>query len=109
MSRFGNRPETLRALFREAWDACAASVDKGLAVEDIGEAYVGSIGFGGLQLGNLAALLTHEVGAVGIPARRVENACASSGFAFRDAVHAVKSGACDVAVAAGVEKMNDVS
>jgi len=109
MSRFGTRPETLRALFREAFDECLATVDKGVAVEDIGEAYVGSVGFGGLQLGNLSALLAHEIGAAGVPARRVENACASSGFAFRDAVAAVRSGACDLALAAGVEKMNDVS
>jgi acetyl-CoA acetyltransferase len=44
-----------------------------------------------------------------IPTRKVENACASSGFAFRDAYLAVKSGAADVALAGGVEVMNDLS
>jgi len=37
----------------------------------------------------------------------VENACASGGFAFRDAVLAVASGEADLAMAIGVERMND--
>ena len=43
----------------------------------------------------------------GIAVRRVENACASSGFALRDAWMAIKSGQADVVVAGGIEKMND--
>jgi acetyl-CoA C-acetyltransferase/acetyl-CoA acyltransferase len=39
----------------------------------------------------------------------VEDACASSGFALRDALLALRSGACDVALVGGFEKMNDVS
>ncbi len=45
----------------------------------------------------------------GVPVRRVENACASSGFAFRDAWMAIKSGQADVVVAGGIEKMNDLT
>jgi acetyl-CoA acetyltransferase len=44
-----------------------------------------------------------------IPVRRVENACASSGFAFRDAWMAIKSGQADIVVAGGIEKMNDLT
>jgi len=43
-----------------------------------------------------------------IPASRVENACCSSGFAFRDAFMAIKTGMYDIVMAGGVEKMNDL-
>lgn len=42
-----------------------------------------------------------------IPVTRVENYCASGSEAFRGAVYAVASGACDVALAMGVEKLKD--
>ena len=42
-----------------------------------------------------------------IPVTRVENYCASGSEAFRGAVYAVASGACDVALALGVEKLKD--
>ena len=42
-----------------------------------------------------------------IPVTRVENYCASGSEAFRGAVYAVASGACDIALALGVEKLKD--
>ena len=42
-----------------------------------------------------------------IPVSRVENYCASGTEAFRGAVYAVASGACDIALAMGVEKLKD--
>src|SRR6516164_2305438 len=42
-----------------------------------------------------------------IPVTRVENYCASGTEAFRGAVYAVASGAADVALALGVEKLKD--
>jgi acetyl-CoA C-acetyltransferase len=42
-----------------------------------------------------------------IPVTRVENLCASGTEAFRGAVYAVAAGACDVALALGVEKLKD--
>ena len=54
-------------------------------------------------------LLAEHAGFAGIPTHRVENACASSGFAFRDAWLAVRSGEIDVAIAGGAEVMNDLS
>ncbi|TKX46901.1 3-ketoacyl-CoA thiolase, partial [Halorubrum sp. ASP121] len=44
-----------------------------------------------------------------VPSVRVENACAASGYAVRQAVQAVKSGMADVALAGGVEVMTDLS
>ena len=42
-----------------------------------------------------------------IPVTRVENYCASGTESFRGAVYAVASGAADIALAAGVEKLKD--
>ena len=42
-----------------------------------------------------------------IPVTRVENMCATGTEALRAAVYAVAAGACDVAVAVGVEKLKD--
>ncbi|MEA3202308.1 MAG: acetyl-CoA acyltransferase [Thermoplasmata archaeon] len=108
MTAFGVRPESPKKLFAEATAVAFASVEKGMDAKDAQEAWIGSTAFGGWQLGNTAAYLAEQAGLPGIPARRVENACASSGFALRDAVLAVRSGAVDVALVGGFEKMNDV-
>jgi acetyl-CoA C-acetyltransferase len=42
-----------------------------------------------------------------IPVTRVENACATGSDALRNACYAVASGACDIALAVGVEKLKD--
>jgi acetyl-CoA acetyltransferase len=109
MSPFGDLKRTAKSLFAEAFSEALDSVDKGLDPKVIKEAYIGNMGFGGGQIGNLAALMTEHARMLHVPTRKVENACASSGYAFRDAYLAVKSGAVDVAVAGGVEVMNDVS
>jgi len=109
MSPFGDLKRTAKSLFAEAFSEALGSVDKGLDPAAIREAYIGNMGFGGGQIGNVAALLTEHARMLHVPTRKVENACASSGYAFRDAYLAVKSGAADVVVAGGVEVMNDVS
>lgn len=95
-------------LFAKAFTDAVADVEKGLDPRLIKEAYVGTLGVGGGQLGNFAAVVGDVTGLTGIPITRVENACASSGFAFRNAFLAVASGVCDIALAGGVEKMRDL-
>lgn len=109
MGRFGVRDEPPRELVAEAWQECLDSIDGDLGPDDVDEAFVGNLGVGGFQLGNLGPFVAEATGIVGVAARRVENACASSGFALRDAWLAIRSGAVDVALVAGVEKMNDLS
>lgn len=105
MSRFGARPEaTPKALFDEAWREMAAHASRGWNGK-VDEAWIGTVGFGGHQPGNSSALFLQGTPSLGAPAHRVENACASSGFAIRDAFLAIRSGAVDVALAAGVESM----
>lgn len=108
-TRFGTSTVGLKAMFADAVGQALASVDKGMQPSQIQEAWIGSLSFGGAQLGNLAGLLCEHAGLRGIPAQRVENACASGGFALRDAITAVRSGRVDVALAAGIERMNDWS
>jgi acetyl-CoA acetyltransferase len=106
-TRFGTSAKGLKGMFAEAARACFGSVDKGMEPTRVQEAYVGSVSFGGAQIGNLAGLLCEHAGMAGVRARRVENACASGGYALRDAILAVQSGRADVALAAGIERMND--
>ena len=94
-------------MMAEAVAECAGSADHGLDLHDVREVFVGSLAFGGGQLGNLAATVNETAGLRHASARRVENACASGGFAFRDAALAVSSGEVDLAMAIGVERMND--
>ncbi len=57
---------------------------------------------------HLGALLASALGLPGIPAFKVESACASGGSAFNLAYSLVKAGAIDSALVVGVEKMRDL-
>lgn len=107
---FGSMPEeSYRSLFDSAVDAAFNNVSHGITTDAVDEAVVGSLGVGGRQLGLSGPAATEHAGFHGIPSVRVENACAASGFAVRQAVQAVKSGMADVALAGGVEVMTDMS
>jgi acetyl-CoA acetyltransferase len=109
-TRFGDLPDSsIKELFASAFRHLLDSVDKGIDPLEIQAAYIGTLGIGGFQLGLSAASLTHFVGLRGIPTVRVENACASGGFALLGAIYDVASGAHDVVLAGGVEKMGDMS
>ncbi len=108
-TKFGNHPLGLKGMWSEAVEKAFSSVDNDCSPSMVEEAFIGSIAFGGSQLGNTAALLTEHSGMDGVSVRRVENACASSGFALRDAWMTIKSGQADIVVAGGIEKMNDLS
>ncbi len=77
---------------------------------EIQSLYVGSMTPGlFIQQEHIGALVADNAGLCGIPATRVEAACASGGLALRQAYLAIKSGAADIVVAGGVEKMTDAS
>jgi len=109
-TKFGDHPNLgASELFAQAFEEAVADADKGFDQKLIQEAYVGTLGVGGGQLGNFAAVVGEAAKITGVPITRVENACASSGFAFRSAFLAIASGICDVALAGGVEKMRDLA
>jgi acetyl-CoA C-acetyltransferase len=104
-SRFGERWESgAEELMVEAFDEALG--DAGIDVTQIDAAWFSthyqeiSVGKGGLPL-SIALRLPN------IAVTRVENFCASGSEAFRGAVYAVASGACDIALAVGVEKLKD--
>lgn len=106
---YGTFPEKdMKELFVEAFMEALADAKRGIDPKDIQEAFIGTLETGGNQLGNVAALMTEQAHVPYIPASRVENACCSSGFAFRDAFLAIKTGMYDIVMAGGVEKMNDL-
>ncbi len=55
--------------------------------------------------GGLAGLVTNRLGLTGIPATKVEGACASGGIAFRHGALGIALGLYDFVLVAGVEKM----
>lgn len=104
-TRFGERWDmSPEALVADAYDEALA--DAGIEADRIGAAWLAcanpDLGFGasGIPL-SVALALPH------IAVTRVENFCASGTEAFRGAVYAVASGAVDVALAVGVEKLKD--
>lgn len=108
-TRFGVLDAGPRALVREAIGKALASIDRPPHSTEFDRGYLASLGFGGWQIGNASTLVAEELGAPGLPAVRVENACASGGFALHEAARAVASGASELALVVGLEKMTDVS
>jgi acetyl-CoA C-acetyltransferase len=83
-----------------------AIIDARIERTDIGALYLGNF-ISGVLTGQevLAGLVADGLGLSGIPATKVEGACASGGIAFRHAVLAVASGQVKAAIAVGVESM----
>jgi acetyl-CoA C-acetyltransferase len=86
--------------------------DAEITGEQIDALYVGNMSGGRfIEQEHIGALIADCAGLsrLHVPSTRVEAACASGGLALRQAVMAVASGYCDIVIAAGVEKMTDVS
>jgi len=104
-TKFGERWESApEDLAVEAFIECLE--DAGIEKKDIEASWLGShideisIGKGGNFLGMALKLPL-------VPVTRVENFCASGTEAFRGACYGVASGAYDIALAQGVEKLKD--
>lgn len=104
-TRFGERwdvnsDDMMVEAFTEALD------DAGIEKKDLDAAWFGccvdevNVGKSGLPLA-LALKLPY------LPVTRVENFCATGGEALKGAAYAVASGACDIALALGSEKLKD--
>ena len=98
--------------FREHWDKSADDLlidaahgvvgDAGLSIDDVDAFWLGTA-----QTGMSGVTLAAPLKLEGKPVTRVENYCASGSEALRQASYAVASGAYDVAMAIGVEKVKD--
>jgi len=110
-TRFGERwDDSLRDLVVET--GIMALEDTSVSGEEIDGLYVGNMSGGRfVEQEHIGALISDCAGLsrLHVPSTRVEAACASGGLALRQAVLAVASGYSDVVIAAGVEKMTDVT
>jgi acetyl-CoA C-acetyltransferase len=84
----------------------AASVDKGLDRSDIQAAWFGELT---TTDGFPSGILADSCDLLDIPVTRVENACATGNDAVRNATYAVASGAFDVALVVGADKVRESS
>ncbi len=104
------------ARFGERWDADAdqlmveawleASADAGIDTSQIDAAWL-SVAMDQINIGPGGLALAQALRLNNVSVTKVENFCASGTEAFRGAVYAVASGACDIALAMGVEKLKD--
>ena len=102
--------------FGERWDVGAdglmveafaeALADAGVERKAIEAAWVGNA-LDDINVGNSALPAAHALRLDKIPVTRVENMCATGTEALRGATYAVASGAVDIALAIGVEKLKD--
>jgi acetyl-CoA C-acetyltransferase len=104
-TKFGERWDMgAEELMVEAFEECIA--DAGIEKNDIGAAWLGTC-FESINVGRSAMPLSLTLRLPFIPVTRVENFCATGTEAFRGAVYAVASGAYDICLALGVEKLKD--
>jgi len=102
--------------FGELWNRTAeeliveafqeAIVDAGIEKKDIDAAWFGNC-VDEVNVGKSAIRLPMTLKLPFIPVTRVENFCATGSEAFRGACYAVASGAVDIALALGCEKLKD--
>jgi acetyl-CoA C-acetyltransferase len=86
-------------IIEATYEACE---DAGVDLKDIEAAWLGTV-FSGQTALSLSSPLKLQY----IPVTRVENMCATGTEALRAAAYAVAAGACDIALAVGVEKLKD--
>jgi len=96
--------------FRDIYVEAALAAINDAGVDHLDSMIIGCMS-GGLFVGqeHLGSLMADYLGQKHLAASRVESACASGGLAFRHAFIEVASGISDLVIAAGVEKMTDVS
>ncbi len=104
-ARFGERwNDDAEALMVEAYTEALA--DAGIGTGQIDAAWL-AVGFDAMNIGPSGIPLAMALRLHNIPVTKVENYCASGTEALRGAVYAVASGAADIALALGVEKLKD--
>lgn len=104
-TRFGERWDVgAEELMVEAFEECLA--DAGIDKNEIQAAWLGTC-MEEVNVGKSGLPLSITLRLPRIPVTRVENFCASGTESFRGAVYAVASGAYDLCLAMGVEKLKD--
>src|SRR5947209_15580384 len=101
-TRFGERwDRSADDLLVDATEECFASTPS-ISKQDVDAYWLGT-----LSSGQSGLVLSQPLGIDYKPVTRVENFCATGSEAFRNACYAVASGAYDIVMAIGVEKLKD--
>jgi acetyl-CoA C-acetyltransferase len=101
-TRFGERwDRSADDMLVDATEECFASTPQ-IRKDDVDAYWLGT-----LSSGQSGLTLSQPLGIDYKPVTRVENFCATGSEAFRNACYAVASGAYDVVMAVGVEKLKD--
>jgi acetyl-CoA C-acetyltransferase len=108
ITKFGERwTESLRDLLLDA--QLKALTDAKLTPKEIDSLFTGNMisgpASGQLHIGAMAS----ENLNINKPSLRVEGACASGSLALRQGIQAIESGAANIVMVSGVEKMTDIS
>jgi len=104
-TKFGERWDMgAEELMVEAFTECLE--DAGIETDQIQAAWLGTC-IDEVNVGKSALPLSTTLRLPNIPVTRVENFCATGTEAFRGACYAVASGAYDICLALGVEKLKD--
>lgn len=106
-TRYGALQKTFIELVTEA--AIEALDDAGLQPDEIDAFYLGNFaGESFIQQNHLAAYAVSSLGLRGVPATKVEGACASGSLAIREAIFAIQSGLYKRVLVVGAEKMTSL-
>jgi acetyl-CoA C-acetyltransferase len=96
----------IKDLLPMAFAECAASVDKGIDKADLQAAWFGSMG---TTDGFPSGILADSLGLHELPVTRIENSCATGNDTVRNALFGIASGAFDVALVMGADKLRDTT
>ncbi|PXW24602.1 thiolase [Nocardia sp. 348MFTsu5.1] len=96
----------IKDLLPMAYAEAAASVDKGINKNDLQAAWFGAMG---TTDGFPSGILADSLGLPDIPVTRIENSCATGNDAVRNALYGIASGAFDVALVMGADKLRETA
>ncbi|MQY18783.1 thiolase C-terminal domain-containing protein [Nocardia macrotermitis] len=96
----------IKDLVPMAFAECLAGVDRGMAKTDVQAAWFGAMGN---TDGFPAGIVADALGMPDLPVTRVENSCATGNDAVRNALFGIASGACDVALVVGADKLRETA
>lgn len=96
----------IKDLLPMAYADAAGSVDKGIDKNDLQAAWFGAMG---TTDGFPSGILADSLGLPDIPVTRIENSCATGNDAIRNALYGIASGAFDVALVVGADKLRETA
>ena len=104
MTQFGQREAWIRELLAEAALACLE--DAGVEPGDLDHCYVSNMSSGEFEgQGGIMNMLAHDIGALGAYTQRVDQTSSSGGAGIYAAWQSIASGASDMTLLVGGEKM----